>query len=210
MAHFRTPLALAAMLNGAIFVGEAAFGIQANSLSLLMDSIHNLADQLVLVFLYLAFILPRGISRNLLRSANIFNSGGLIGVSGLLLWQAIERFLHPAPVAGAIAVAAGIAASAGNWAVARLLREPGRDYVAVRLACIHNLADVYVSLAPVAAGLLVASTGYSFIDPLIATGVALWFVTSTGAEALASRDELLWPEKFICGHPDHEDAAPVN
>ena len=52
MAHFRKPLALAAALNGVIVVGEAAFGIQANSLSLLMDSIHNLSDQLVLVFLY--------------------------------------------------------------------------------------------------------------------------------------------------------------
>jgi Co/Zn/Cd efflux system component len=210
MAHFRKPLALAAALNGVIVVGEAAFGIQANSLSLLMDSIHNLSDQLVLVFLYLAFILPRGISRNLLRSANIFNSVGLIGVSGLLLWQAFERFLHPAPVAGAIAVAVGIAASAGNWAVALLLREPGRDNAAVRLAYVHNLGDVYVSLAPVATGLVVTFTGYSFIDPLIATGVALWFMTSTGAEAFSSHEELLWPEKIICGHPDHEDAASVN
>ena len=39
-----------------------------------MDSVHNLSDELALVFLYLAFALPLGLSRNLLRSANVFNS----------------------------------------------------------------------------------------------------------------------------------------
>ena len=56
------------------------------NLALLMDSVHNLSDELALGFLYLAFILSRGVSRNLLRSANVFNSVGLIAVSALLLW----------------------------------------------------------------------------------------------------------------------------
>jgi len=60
-----------------------------------MDSVHNLSDEMALVFLYLAFILPLGVSRNLLRSANVFNSVGLIAVSALLLWQVIEQVLHP-------------------------------------------------------------------------------------------------------------------
>ena len=95
MAHYRKPLAAAVALNGAIFVVEAVAGFQAHSLSLVMDSIHNLSDQMALVFLYLAFILPQGVSRNLLRSANLFNSAGLVAISGLLLWQAIERALVP-------------------------------------------------------------------------------------------------------------------
>jgi hypothetical protein len=27
-------------------------------------------------------------------------------------------------------------------------------------------------------------------------------------EVFASREELLWPEKIVCGHSDHEAAAP--
>jgi len=54
MAHFRRPLAAAAALNGAIFIIEGVAGYQANSLSLLMDSVHNLSDQAALVLLYLA------------------------------------------------------------------------------------------------------------------------------------------------------------
>jgi cobalt-zinc-cadmium efflux system protein len=204
MAHYRKPLAIAAGLNAAIFIGEAAASVPAHSLSLLMDGIHNLSDQLALVFLYLAFVLTQGVSRNLLRSANILNSIGLILVSGVLLWQAAERFMHPTPIAGGIAIGAGLGAAIANWGVAQLLREPSRDNAAVRLAYIHNLGDVYVSLAPVAAGLLVGLTGNWFIDPIIAAGVAVWFIVSTALEAFTARDELIWPEKIVCGHKDHD------
>ena len=49
---------------------------------------------MALVLLYLAFVLSEGVSRKLLRSANMFSSVGLIAISGLLLWQAIEQFLR--------------------------------------------------------------------------------------------------------------------
>jgi cobalt-zinc-cadmium efflux system protein len=202
MAHYRKPLAAAVALNTLIFVVEGIVGYEVNSLSLMMDSVHNLSDELALVFLYLAFILPLGVSRNLMRSANLFNSAGLIAVSGLLLWQAVLRFQHPVAVPGLVPILVGLAAAAGNWGVARLLREPGRDNPAIRLAYIHNLGDVQVSLAPVLCGVLVLATGSPWIDPLIAGGIALWIATSTLREVTASHEELIWPEKISCGHSD--------
>jgi cobalt-zinc-cadmium efflux system protein len=207
MAHYRKQLAAAAALNTAIFVVEAVAGFQADSLSLLMDSVHNLSDEMALVFLYLAFVLPHGVSRHLLRSANVFNSVGLMLVSAVLLWQAVERMLHPAPVVGSVAIAVGLFAAAANWGVARLLLAPSRRNAAIRLAYIHNIGDVYVSLAPVGAGLLVSLTGYSIFDPLIAAGIAAWIIVSTVREVFASGEELIWPEKIVCGHSDHEEAA---
>ena len=206
MAHYRKPLAAAAALNTAIFVVEAVAGFQADSLSLLMDSVHNLSDEMALVFLYLAFVLPHGVSRHLLRSANVFNSAGLMLVSAVLLWQAIERMLHPAPMVGSVAIAVGLFAAAANWGVARLLLAPSRRNAAIRLAYIHNIGDVYVSLAPVGAGLLVSLSGHSIFDPLIAAGIAAWIIVSTVREVFASSEELIWPEKIVCGHSDHEEA----
>lgn len=205
MAHYRKPLAAAVALNAIIFVVEAVAGFQAHSLSLIMDAVHNLSDQMALVFLYLAFILSQGVSRTLLRSANVFNSIGLIAISLLLLWQAVEQFLHPAPVQGKMAIAVGLAAAAANWGVARLLLAPGRDNAALRLAYIHNMGDVYVSLAPVAAGLLVIGTGFSAFDPIVAGCIATWIIGTTAREVYGSHEELLWPEKIVCGHPDHEE-----
>jgi cation diffusion facilitator family transporter len=207
MAHHRRAVAAAAALNAGIFVAEAIAGYQASSLSLLMDSVHNLSDQLALVALWLAFILSKGPSRTLLRSANIFNSVGLTAVSGLLLWQAVERFMNPVPVQGIVPVIVGLAAAAANWGVARLLLKPSEHNAAIRLAYIHNLGDVWVSLAPVSAGLLLILTGYSIFDPLIAGGVAVWIIASTAREVVGSHDELIWPEKLVCCHTDHETTA---
>ena len=50
-------------------------------------------------------------------------------------------------------------------------------------------------------------TGYPFFDPLIAAGVAVWFIASTGREIFQSHEELIWPDKIVCGHSDHDDAA---
>jgi len=200
MAHYRKPLAAAVALNSAIFLVEAFAGFQANSLSLVMDSVHNLSDELALVFLYLAFVLPLGLSRNLLRSANVFNSIGIVVLSALLLWQATVRLLNPAPVWGGVTIVIGLLAALGNWGVARLLRNPARNNPAIRLAYIHNLGDIQVSLAPVLSGLLVIATEYSPFDPLIAAGVALWLIVTTLREVIGSHNELISPEKLGCGH----------
>jgi cobalt-zinc-cadmium efflux system protein len=206
MAHYRKPLAAAAALNTAIFLVEAMAGFQADSLSLLMDSVHNLSDEMALVFLYLAFVLSQGISRNLLRSANVFNSVGLIAVSGLLLWQAVERLLHPVPVTGVVPIVVGLAAAAANWGVARLLWRPSRNNAAIRLAYVHNLGDIFVSLAPVLAGLLVSISGRPLFDALIAGAIALWIIASTLREVIVSREEIIWPGQITCGHLSEEEA----
>ena len=203
MAHYQRSLAGAVVLNTAISAVEAASGLESGSLSLMMDAAHNLSDEMALIFLYLAFILSEGVSRNLLRTANLFNSFGLVAISGLLLWHAVERFLHPVAIEGMIPIVVGTAAAAANWGVASLLVEPGRNNAAIRLADIHNIGDVYVSLAPVLAGSLVIFTERPVFDPIIAGIIALWIIFSTGREVLGSREELIWPEKIVCGHSDH-------
>jgi cobalt-zinc-cadmium efflux system protein len=192
----------AVALNTAIFGVEAVTGFAAQSLSLVMDAVHNLSDELALVALWLAFIVSRGPSRTLLRGANIFNSAGLIAVSAVLLWQAVERFLNPLPVPGIVPITVGLLAALANWGVARLLRAPSEHNAAIRLAYIHNLGDVWVSLAPVVAGVLLLTTGQSFFDPLIAGAIAAWIIITTAKEILGSHDELIWPHKIVCDHPN--------
>jgi len=156
VAHYQRAVGLAVVLNTAISAVEAVAGFWAGSLSLLMDSAHNLSDEMALVALWLAFIVSHGPSRTLQRGANIFNSVGLIVISGVLLWQATERLMYPLPVQGLIPITVGLAAAAANYGVAWLLREPSQRNASIRLAYIHNFGDVWVSLAPVLAGLLLS------------------------------------------------------
>jgi divalent metal cation (Fe/Co/Zn/Cd) transporter len=138
-----------------------------------------------------------------------FTISPVVAISGVLLWQSVERLLNPAPVMGFVAIVAGLAAAVANWGVTRLLWAPGRNNAAIRLAYIHNIGDVYVSLAPVLAGVLVTVSGYSFFDPLIAGGIALWIIGSTLREVIGSHEELIWPEKVVCGHSDRDETAPA-
>ena len=200
MAHHQKFIAGAIAINTGIVVVEAGAGFQANSLSLVMDSIHNFSDELALIFLYLAYIASKGLSRNMQRSANFLNSVGLVAMSGLLLWHAAFRVFEPQPVLGWVPAVVGLAAAAANWGAARLLVQPSKDNPAVRLAYIHNLGDVYVSLVPVAAGVLVTISGNAIFDPLIASLIAIWILWSTFREVAGSREELIWPEKIVCGH----------
>jgi len=178
--------------------------MKAQSLSLIVDSIHNLSDEIALIFLFLAFVLPLTLSRALQRWANLLNSVGLIAVCGFVVWEAVERVLHPLPIPGIVPIAVGLLAAAGNWGVAQLLLKPSRRNPAIRLAYLHNMGDVLVSLAPVAAGVLIALTSRFLFDPIVALGVALWIVWSTSRDAMRSRDELIWPAELVCGHATEE------
>ncbi len=162
---------------------------------------------MALVCLWLAYLVATRVSRELQRSANILNSVGLLAISAVLVWQSLGRVLHPHPVIGWIPVAAGVFGALGNWGVARLLRPWGRHSPAIRLAYVHNLGDMYVSLAPVAAGVLVTATGYAIFDPVLALAIGVWLLGSTLMELRTSGEALLWPEDASCPHPEGAAAS---
>lgn len=199
MAHLRRPLAVALGLNTAVFAVEIVGGVAGNSISLMMDGVHNLSDEVGLGFLVLAYTLRTGLSGHLLRSANLFNSVGLLAVSGFLIWRVIERLSQPMPVLGLVPIVAGLIGVAGNWAVARVLQGPSRENAAIRLAYVHNLGDTFVSLVPVAAGVLTIASGNFLLDPLLALLIATVIVVTTFRTLMGSHRELLWPEKVVCG-----------
>ena len=194
MAKVRKLLALAAGLNTIIFVGEMLGGAEGHSTSLIMDGVHNFSDELALVCLFLAYLLPVTMSRNFQRLANALNSIGLISISVFLIWQSVNNIIQPVPTIGYIPLIAGLLAAIANWGVARILYSIKDLNAAIRLTYIHIVGDVYVSLAPVVAGLLVLLTGKNIFDPIIAIIVGVWLIWATIKEIAHSHDELIWPE----------------
>jgi cobalt-zinc-cadmium efflux system protein len=207
MAHRRKPLGVALALNSAVLAIEATTGVRTNSLALVIDSVHNLSDELGLALLFLAYTLPAGLSGALLRSANFFNSIGLLAISGFLAWRSIERLTAPPPVIGLGPVLAGLIGVVGNWGVARALRGAAERDAAIRLAYVHNLGDVLLSFAPVAAGLLILVSGRPLFDPLIALGLAVAIAVTTVRELARGGEALLWPPTLSCGHSEVEEDA---
>src|SRR5499426_1119759 len=204
MSHRRPPLMRALQLNTAVLVVEIAAGICANSFSLIMDGIHNLSDEVALLLLVFAYTLRTGLSSRLLRYANLFNSVSLLTVCAFLVLRVVERLSYPIEVFGLVPIIAGLVGALGNWGVARVLREPSKEDVAIRLAYVHNLGDTLVSLIPVAAGVLVITSGNFVFDSLFALLIAAVLIVTTLRAVIGSHKELLWPENVSCGHPAGE------
>jgi Co/Zn/Cd efflux system component len=88
-----------------------------------------------------------------------------------------------------------------------VLREPSKEDPAIRLAYVHNLVDVLVSLAPVGSGILMITFGSFLFDPLTAILIAAVVVTTTLRAVIGSHEELLWPENVSCGHSGSEQSV---
>ena len=94
------------VLNSAIVILQVFFGVLSNSLALLADAGHNLADVLGLAVAYGATILARRaptprFTYGFLGSsivAALFNAVFLLVVTGGLSWEAFKRLLEPQPV----------------------------------------------------------------------------------------------------------------
>jgi cobalt-zinc-cadmium efflux system protein len=121
-----------------------------------------------------------------------------------LVLRVVERLSHPVEVFGLVPIVAGLIGAAANWGVARVLREPSKEDVAIRLAYVHNLGDTMVSLVPVAAGILVFTSGSSLFDSLFALLIAAIIVITTLQAVIGSHKEVLWPENVSCGYSGTE------
>jgi cobalt-zinc-cadmium efflux system protein len=210
MSHRRPPLVRALQLNSAVLIVEIAAGVGSNSFSLIMDGIHNLSDEVALVLLVFAYSLRAGLSGKLLRYANLFNSVGLLTISAFIIFRVVERLSHPVEVFGLVPIVAGLIGAAANWGVARALRDPGKQDVAIRLAYVHNLGDTLVSLVPVAAGILVWFSGSPIFDSLFALLIGAVVIVTTVRAVIDSHEELLWPENVSCGHPSADNSPSLN
>jgi len=200
MAHRRPPLVRALALNTAVLVPELLGGVRGNSLSLVMDGVHNVSDEIALAMLVVAYTIRAGLSGNALRIANLFDSAGLLAISGFLVWHALERLGHPPGIVGGVPLVIGLLAAAGNWGVARALRDASREDPAIRLAYVHNLGDTLVSLAPAVAGALTLLTGRSIFDPILALVVAVAIIVPSAQALFALGGTLVWPESVRCAH----------
>src|SRR5580698_10918395 len=112
-ATFGTAFAIATVLNIALVIIQAAYGVLAHSMALLADAGHNAGDVLALVLAWGSHAIsqrhPTERYTYGFRSSSIIaaliNATILLVVTGAIAWAAIERLFAPAPVAGVTVMA---------------------------------------------------------------------------------------------------------
>lgn len=174
-------------LNVGYIAAEAVAGLLAGSLALLADAGHNLSDVLGLALAWGAAVLARRTPSHRftygLRSSSILaalaNAIILLVVTGGLAWEAVSRFAHPAPVEGDVmAWVAGVGILVNGATALLFLRGRERD-LNIRGAFLHMVADALVSAGVVVAGIAIALTGLSRIDPIVTLLVCAVIVYGT-------------------------------
>lgn len=179
--------ALGVGLNLAFVAVEVVWGLRAQSLALLADAGHNLGDVLGLLLSWGAWLASRaapggrrtyGLRRSSILAA-LFNALLLLIAVGAIAWEAVARFRQPAPVAGGVLMTvAGIGILINATSALLFARGRERD-LNVRSAFLHLAADAAVSLGVVLAGLAIARTGATWIDPAVSLAVAVVILAGT-------------------------------
>lgn len=179
-------LAAALALTATFALVEAIGGWLAGSLALVSDAGHMVTDAAALALaLFAQWISGRppsarasyGYARAEVLAAFI-NALALLVLVVFIVGEAVKRMLVPAPVAGTTVIAIAAVGLAINgvtaWIVSRASRTP-----VTKSVLLHVFSDALGSLAALIAGLVVVTTGWTPIDPLLSLVTALLILRST-------------------------------
>lgn len=179
--------AIGIVLNLGFVAIEAGFGWTAGSLALLADAGHNLSDVVGLVLAWLAYWLSQqpasgrrtyGYGRATIL-ASLANALLLLMAVGAIMLEAVQRFSSPVVVASqTVAAVAGVGIVI-NAATAWLFMAGSRNDLNLRGAFLHMAADAAVSLGVVLAGVGMAYTGWTWLDPAMSIVIAAVIAVTT-------------------------------
>ena len=177
-------LVVALVINLVFMVGEVVVGLIANSVALISDAAHMLTDAgaiaLALAALRLAQRPPTGrytfgLKRGEILSAQL-NGGSLLVLAAVIGYESLGRLFAPADVDGSFVIAVGLIGAGANGAAAWALARANRASLNVEGAFLHNLYDLFSSLAAAVAGVVIVVAGFNEADPIAALVVCALMV----------------------------------
>ena len=188
----------ALLLTAGFMFAEVAGGVISGSLALLADAAHMLIDSVSLFFAWLAFRLSHrpadkartyGYHRFPVLAA-FANGIGLVFICIWIFGEAVDRLLNPTEVLASPMLAVAGLGLAINIAAFAVLHGADRNNLNVRGALLHVWSDMLGSVAAIGAALVIMTTGWMPIDPILSVLVGLlvlrsaWFLMRDAAHVL--------------------------
>jgi cobalt-zinc-cadmium efflux system protein len=185
--NVNTAFIIGISLNFLFVVIEAVVGLTVNSLSLLSDAGHNLADVVSLALSLLAFRLMKvrsskqytyGYRKTSILVA-LLNTMFLLLSIGAIFYEAVRRIFYPVPTSGeTIAIVAGIGIIINTLTALMFLRNKDKD-INIKSAYLHLINDAFISAGIVAGGIIIYFTGWYWIDSTFSILVVVIIMFST-------------------------------
>ncbi len=188
----RRSLLIALTLTTAYMVVEVIGGLAANSLALLADAGHMVADAAAIGLALLAmWVAARpasarhtfGFQRTEILAA-LLNALSLWLIAAWVFFEAYRRFVEPPEVRGWLTLGIGFLGLLVNLGSAWVLKRSAGESLNVEAAFLNVLGDLLGSIGVVAAGILIIFFGWFIADPL--SGAIIGFII------LISSSQLLW------------------
>ncbi|HET7569191.1 MAG TPA: cation diffusion facilitator family transporter [Gammaproteobacteria bacterium] len=213
-SHDRTTesrLFWAMVLLGVFVAIEFLGGVYANSLALMADSGHQLADTASLA---LAWYAARAAGKPATAEhsfgyhrfqvlAALINGGVLIALSVWIVIEAVTRFIAPEGVRGTLMLVVAVVGLIINVIAFLILNSGDRTSLNVRAAILHAASDLLGFAGAIAAALIIMWAGWMFADPILSVIVAALIVRGAWR---------LWRESWhilMQGRPPHIDPREV-
>ena len=180
-ASNRRRLVWVIVLTVVYMMAEVVGGLLTNSLALLSDAGHMLADVAALVLALLALwfaarpITPRktyGYYRMEILAA-LANGVALVVISLLIAYEAFHRIKSPESVEGFDMLLIATGGLAVNIISAWLLHSASDENLNMRGAFLHILGDALGSVGAIVAGLVIWQWGWTIADPIISVLMCL-------------------------------------
>jgi cobalt-zinc-cadmium efflux system protein len=186
-------------LTAFYLLAEVIGGLLTNSLALLADAGHMLADVLGLAMALFAIRFAQrpatpaktyGFYRTEILAA-LVNSVVLFGIAGFILYEAWRRFQAPPEIQSLpmLLVAAGgiVVNLLGIW----LLHAGARESLNMQGAFLEVFSDLLGSIGVIAAAVIIYSTGWWPADPLVSVAIGLFILPRTWRLLKSAVDVLL-------------------
>ncbi len=181
----KSKMAWAIGITALILILEAVGGIVSGSLALLSDAGHMLTDLAALLISLTAMIMGEkpasathtyGFARLEVLAALGNAMTFFLMVMGVA-WEAFQRFAHPSlpdwKTMGLIAAIGFLANALSAW----FLHGGHEDDINIQGAWIHVMGDLGSSLGVLMGVVVIAQTGWSWVDPVLSLAIALFIAS---------------------------------
>lgn len=184
---FNVAFIIAISANLLYTIIEIIYAYMAHSTSLLADAGHNLGDVLGLGMAWIASLLLKkragarysyGLKKTTIL-ASLMNALILIFTCAIILREAIEKFIHPAPMAAVDVMIVAMIGIAVNGLTAMLFMRGSHDDLNIKGAFMHLAYDALVSFGVVIAAIVIYFTQWEMLDPIIGVLIAIVILWGT-------------------------------
>ena len=181
-----TRVQIALALTATFMLVEVVGGILSGSLALLADAGHMLTDTMALALTAFAFrmsVRPADKKRSFGYQrfqiiAAFVNGLSLLLVVGWILVEAVRRFIDPPDVIGQTMLVVAAAGLVVNIIAFIILHGGDQQNLNMRGAALHVIGDLLGSVAAIVAAIVIMSTGWMPIDPILSVVVAMLILSS--------------------------------